>query len=183
MTDFILEILKFTIPAIIVLVTAWLLLSNMLDNTLKIKQLEIASQRMQLNHKRAQEMLPLRFQAYERLALFLERMHPQALVMRTRDENMASPEMQMALITTIRAEFEHNITQQIYVSSELWALVRASVEEMISIINQLSAKMPTDASGNDLSLAFLRHFLTEASLPAQKPLDQLNEEVKLLFNV
>ena len=91
MTDFILEILKFTIPAIIVLVTAWLLLSNMLDNTLKIKQLEIASQRMQLNHKRAQEMLPLRFQAYERLALFLERMHPQALVMRTRDENMASP--------------------------------------------------------------------------------------------
>jgi len=183
MIEFILELLKFSIPAVIVLITSWLLLSNMLDNTLKVKQLDVAAQRMQLNTKRAQEMLPLRFQAYERIALFLERMHPQALIMRTREDNMAAPEMQMALITTIRAEFEHNLTQQIYVSSELWTMVRASVEELISIINQIASKLPTEASGNDLSLAFLRYFLSEGHLPSQKALDQLNDEVKLLFNV
>ncbi|HRI29274.1 MAG TPA: hypothetical protein PK239_12960 [Chitinophagales bacterium] len=184
MVEFILELLKFSIPAIIVLVTAWLLLSNMLDNTLQAKQLEVAARRMELNSKRAQDLLPVRFQAYERLALLLERMHPQALIMRVRDESMTAPEMQMALITTIRAEFEHNITQQIYVSTEVWAMIRAATEEMISIINQLAAKLPTEASGNDLSLSLLRYFLaSEQLLPSQRALDQLNDEVKLLFSV
>ncbi|OWY25285.1 hypothetical protein C7N43_18360 [Sphingobacteriales bacterium UPWRP_1] len=184
MTDFILELLKISIPAVAVLVTAWLLLSNMLDNSVKMRQLELAQQRLQFNSKRAQDTLPVRLQAYERLSLYLERMHPQALIQRTREENMTAPEMQMALITTIRTEFEYNITQQIYVSSEVWAMIRGATEEMISIINQLSVKLPTEASGTDLSLAFLRYFLTESGvLPTQKALDQLNEEAKLLFSV
>lgn len=184
MTDFILEVLKISIPAVVVLVTAWLLLSNMLDNSVKMRQLELAQQRLQFNSKRAQDSLPVRLQAYERLSLYLERMHPQALIQRTREENMTAPEMQMALITTIRTEFEYNITQQIYVSSEVWAMVRGATEEMISIINQLSVKLPTEASGTDLSLAFLRYFLTDTGvLPTQKALDQLNEEAKLLFAV
>lgn len=184
MTDFILELLKISIPAVAVLVTAWLLLSNMLDNSLKMRQLELSQQRMQLNSKRSQDALPVRLQAYERLSLFLERMHPQALIQRTREENMTAPEMQMALITTIRTEFEYNITQQIYVSSEVWAMIRGATEEMISIINQLSVKLPTEASGTDLSLSFLRYFLTDTGvLPTQKALDQLNDEAKLLFTV
>lgn len=184
MTDFILEVLKISVPAVVVFITAWLLLSSMLDNSLKMRQLEVAEQRLQINNKRAQDTLPVRLQAYERLALFLERMHPQALIQRTREENMAAPEMQMALITTIRTEFEYNITQQIYVSSEVWSMIRGTTEEMISIINQIALKLPTEATGTDLSLAFLRYFLSDTQLlPTQKALDQLNDEAKLLFLV
>ena len=118
----------------------------------------------------------------ERLVLFLERINPQGLISRLRQDGMTSPELQFAIVSTIRIEYEHNITQQIYVSSEAWTLAQASTEELISIINQIGSSQATDATGTDLSRSILEYYIgNNTPLPTQKAIAQLQDEVKLLF--
>lgn len=183
MESVLLESLKYLIPALVVTLTTWLVLSNMLENKLKLKQMELQLKRTELASKQKQELLPIQLQAYERLTLFLERIMPQSLIARNRQEGMIAPELQMAMIATIRTEYEHNITQQIYVSSDAWMFIQGAVEETISIINRIASDMPTDATGTDLAVNLLNHFMGDggANLPSERAIAQLKEEVVLLF--
>ncbi len=180
--DFVLEILKFTLPAVIVLIAAYLMISSMLDNALKQKQLELNMKQAEANKNTKSEMLPLRLQAYERLALYLERINPQGLVNRLRQEDMTAPEFHYALISSIRLEYEHNLTQQLYISSEAWMLIQGVTEETISIINQIASSLPTDASGTDLGMRIIQHFLgNDLPIPSYKALEQLKDEIRMMF--
>src|SRR2546423_2199348 len=80
--------------------------------------------------------LPLKLQAYERLVLLADRIALPNLISRVNDTGMSAKEMQVILTQTIRQEFEHNITQQIYVSPEAWEAIRSLKEQNILIINQ-----------------------------------------------
>ena len=64
-------------------------------------------------------------------------------------------EMQNLLIQTIRQEFDHNITQQIYVSPEAWDAIRNLKEQNMLIINQVSSFLPESATGQDLNKSLL----------------------------
>ncbi len=76
--------------------------------------------------------------------------------------------MQSLLTQSIRQEFEHNITQQIYVSPEAWNVVRDYKEQNLLIVNQVSSFLPEDASGSDLNRALLDLFIQNPqSLPAK----------------
>ena len=74
---------------------------------------------------------PIRLQAYERMALFLERISPNSLVLRVFRPGMDTSALQAAMTKTIRDEWEHNLSQQIYISSEAWNRIREAKEEMI----------------------------------------------------
>jgi len=93
----------------------------------------------------------LQLQAYERLILLTERIALPHLISRIKHEGLSSREMQAMLTETIRHEFEHNITQQIYVSPEAWDAVRNLKEQNIFIINQVASFLPPQASALDLS--------------------------------
>ena len=131
MSETLLEILKFTVPALTVFIITYLVLKAFLNKEYKIRQIEFKF----ANQKDA---LPIRLQAYERLTLFLERIELNNLLHRVRVDGMTVRDFQVALLSNIRSEYQHNVTQQIYVTPELWGTIKGIKEEIISIINQFT---------------------------------------------
>lgn len=99
--------------------------------------------------------LGLQLQAYERLILLIERIALPNLINRTHQTNASLKEMQFLLTQQINNEFTHNITQQIYVSSEAWEAVRNLKDQNLLIIHQVASYLPAEASGADLNRAIL----------------------------
>ncbi len=95
----------------------------------------------------------LQLQAYERLILLTERIALPSLINRINQPGIAGRDMQMMLTHTIKQEFDHNITQQIYVTSEAWEAVRNLKEQNIHIVNQVASILPPDVSGTELEQA------------------------------
>ncbi|MBE7170564.1 MAG: hypothetical protein INR73_08235 [Williamsia sp.] len=102
-----------------------------------------------------QAALPLRLQAYERLVLLTERIALPNLISRIGQQDLTAKDMQLLLTQTIRQEYEHNISQQIYVSKEAWEAVSNLKEQNMLIINQVASFLPPDASGTQLNKSLL----------------------------
>lgn len=97
----------------------------------------------------------LQLQAYERLILLTDRIALPNLIARVNTPGLSARDMQSLLIQSIRQEFEHNITQQIYVSAEAWGVVRDYKEQNQLIVNQIASFLPEEAGGADLNRALL----------------------------
>ena len=97
----------------------------------------------------------LQLQAYERLILLTDRIALPNLIARLNTPGLGARDMQSLLTQSIRQEFEHNITQQIYVSTEAWQVVRDYKEQNLLIVNQVASFLPEEASGADLNHALL----------------------------
>ena len=97
----------------------------------------------------------LQMQAYERLILLAERIALPNLISRVNIPGLSVSEMQTLLTGTIRQEFDHNITQQMYVSAEVWSAVKNLKDQNIHIVNQVASYLPADASGIDLNRSIL----------------------------
>src|SRR5664280_2340373 len=103
------DILKMTIPALIVLFTAWIILRNMIKN-------DQDKRRQDLILQNSRTVTPIKLQAYERIVLFLERISLESLLVRVSSADMTAKQLHSALLNAIRSEFEHNLSQQIYLS-------------------------------------------------------------------
>ena len=101
-----LEILKYTLPAVIVFLTAYFLLTRYMQTV-------AAERAFEFKLKRDKDILLLRLQAYERMALFLERVNFGSVIGRVQEANLTSADIQYAIKESIRIEFEHNLSQQI----------------------------------------------------------------------
>ncbi len=84
-------------------------------------------------------ILPLRLQAYERMTLLMERINPSQLLVRVHPLSKDKFEYQNYLIAQIEQEFEHNLTQQIYVTEKCWSVVSTAKNATIQLI-RLTAK-------------------------------------------
>ncbi len=141
------DILKITIPALIVFFTAWILLKNMIRNDQDKRRQEIILQN-------AKTVTPIKLQAYERIVLFLERISMESLLLRVSMSDMSAEQLHSALLTTIRSEFEHNLSQQIYMSPQAWEVVKNARSNTIKIINSESEKIKGSASAIELVNSF-----------------------------
>jgi hypothetical protein len=97
----------------------------------------------------------MQLQAYERLILLTDRIALPNLVARVNTPGLTARDMQSLLTQSIRQEFEHNITQQIYVSAEAWGVIRDYKEQNLLIVNQVASFLPEEATGTDLNRALL----------------------------
>jgi len=118
---------------------------------------------------------PLRLQACERIVLFLDRIAINNLIMRINRPEMNTLDLQAAMVGAIREEFEYNLSQQLYISSRTWELVRNAKEETIRLINTASMKMPENATSSEM----VRLLLELALLEEKSAVDLALEEVKL----
>jgi hypothetical protein len=125
--------------------------------------------------------LPLQLQAYERLTVYIERMAPQNLINRLHQSDLSVVDMQINLITAIKAEFEHNVSQQIYVSKRAWEAVKTVKDQTTALINQVAGKLPPDASGKDLNRKLLQTFLELSQTPHELAQSILQEEAQRLM--
>ncbi|MBQ4420960.1 MAG: hypothetical protein II878_05385 [Bacteroidales bacterium] len=83
---------------------------------------------------------PIQLQAYERLVLFLERMKPDNLVLRCYQAGMSTQLLRDVMIKNITDEYEHNLSQQLYISTESWLRIKNAKEEIINVLNALTPK-------------------------------------------
>ena len=111
-------------------------------------------------------VLPLRLQAYERMALFLERIDPNQLVLRIHTPGLTVSQEQNLLLTAIRSEFEHNISQQIYLSDSVWQKVCEAKSDIESIINTVAADYDKAADSREFAETVL-------AVTSQKPVVEL----------
>ncbi len=173
--EYLIDVLTLIIPPTLVFLTAYFILKNQSRKELEIKMLE-------LKLRDNKEMKILRLQAYERLSLFLERISPYSVISRCIEPEMISQELQYAIVKTIRAEFEHNLSQQVYVSDNAWNLIVQSKDEIIKTINLISAQVAGDASAQELSRYIFQAVAnTNVPLPTQQALDFLKAEARELF--
>lgn len=169
-----LEILKYTLPAIIVLIASWLTIKQLLKNDQEKRRYEIILKN--------QEMItPVRLQAYERLTLLLERITPEALIMRLNTPEMKSKQLHSELLNTIRAEFDHNVSQQIYITHQTWEVIKNSRTNVIKLINSTASRINPDAPAYELSKAILEDWVQLERSPINIAHDMLKKEIKLLY--
>lgn len=139
-----LDIIKFTIPALIVFGVCYLMLKMFFE-----KEQAKSDNEWRLEVKK--KAFPLKLQAYERLVLYLERIGPDNLVMRVHKPGMSARMLHQELLKVIRDEYEHNMTQQLYVSVKGWNLFKQSKEETIKIYNLAFGKVADDAAGVEMA--------------------------------
>ncbi len=171
----VLEILKYTLPALIVMLTAYLVLKGFLNG--EIRKLDI-----KLRKDTTKETLLLRLQGYERLMIFLERISPPNLLVRFDKEGLTAREFQQLLVAAIRQEYEHNLSQQIYVSADSWRLVVLAKDETIKVVNLISQANPRDASALDLSREIISFYMnTERTFPGEEAMLFIKDDVRKLL--
>jgi len=126
-TTKILELLSFTIPAIITGIVAYYFFKLHTKNENNRRNFLLRKEKQNL-------ALPLRLQAYERMALFLERLSPASLLVRVPPVGNDKPAYFKKLLTSIEKEFEHNLAQQIYVTDQCWNIIKTAKNSTINII-------------------------------------------------
>ncbi|MFL5753519.1 MAG: hypothetical protein ACJ76F_08935 [Bacteroidia bacterium] len=169
-----LEILKILIPAGAVFAATYFIVKSFLDNENKRRDLEYRKSSLSI-------VAPIRLQAYERVIIFLERIHPNNLVLRVNKVGMTSHQLHSELVKTVKSEYEHNISQQIYMSAGAWELLRTAKEETIKLINISSTKVPDTAKGQDLAGIILQLSSSIDKMPSQVALEYLKKEIAQAF--
>jgi hypothetical protein len=170
-----LDLLYFTIPTLISLVIVYLIVSKFNNKETAAKRLEL----LQSNHDTAFRM---RLQAYERLAMLVERTHPRQLIPRVYTSGMTVQELQQALVITINAEFEHNLSQQIYVTAGTWQLIRIFKEQEINMIKHIASTLNPVESASVLHQQIVNYLITtESETPAETAMQAIQAEAKSLL--
>ena len=172
--DIVLEVLQYILPAFISFGATNFLMQKLLDNEHR-KQLLLISKASQ------KETTPLRLQAFERVVLFLERSALDKLILRIYKPCMSGKMLKAQLTITINEEFNHNLTQQIYMSSTSWDIVKRAKDETLKVINMASAQMPDTATGNDLSQKIFEIMSKLETAPTQIAINQLKKEIRQIF--
>ena len=168
------QILLVTIPAVVVAVTAVLVIRQMLKKDLEARKIQIILE----NQK---TITPLRLQAYERIIHFLERISPNSVIVRLQTPNMTVQELHRQMLITIRAEFEHNLSQQLYVSTEAWEATRNAKERTIQMLNMCLQGLNSMDNAMVYSQAVFEKLIEIEKSPTQEALELLKKEVRALF--
>lgn len=171
-TNKIVELLFYTLPALITGAVAYYFFLTFTQNEEKKRQFLLR----RVNQKQA---LPLRLQAYERMALFLERINPAKLIIRVAPDSDDKKTYESFLVAHIEQEFEHNLTQQIYISEECWTVITAAKNTTIQIIRSASkSENAMDANGmRELILSDL----LEKQPPSHTALAYIKNEVTQIW--
>lgn len=171
----ILEIAKYILPAIVVLIATYLIVNKFLVKEIERKQLAIFQENSSTS-------LKLRLQAYERLSIFVERMHPNSMISRYYVPGSTAQDLQLSMVQGIRAEFEHNLSQQIYVSHELWQTLKTVVEQEITMINRVGASIAMGEPATLLMSKMTEYIVTtESVMPTAIALETINREAKQML--
>ncbi|MCB0526851.1 MAG: hypothetical protein R2791_03865 [Saprospiraceae bacterium] len=173
--EMLLELLKYTIPGLVVFATAYYLLKLYLDDRLRTELAAQRSESMKIT-------LPLRLQAYERLILLCDRVSIQNALLRIRMPGMTVGDLRGALLLAISQEFDHNTSQQLYVSDTLWKIITFARNETLSTVGETEPGLDPKADAGELVAALFRVLEEKGdSSPLQKAMVAIRTEAGQLF--
>jgi len=169
-----LDILKYTIPLALTLLAVYLLFHRFFRH----EALKLESERRRALQK---EVFPVRMQAYERIVLLLERISPNQLILRINRPGLNALQFQSLMIQTIRDEYDHNLSQQVYISSRAWELVRTAKEEMIRLINTAAGNIAKEAPAPELAGKLLEMHASLQHDPLSRAIETVKQEARNLL--
>ena len=168
------EILKITMPALLVFIAVYFVLNRMLKKDVENNKINIIMQNQKIT-------TPIRLQAYERIILFLERISPNSIISRLQTPNMTVMQLQKEILILIRKEFEHNLSQQLYISIDGWEQVKMAKEKTIKLINMSASKLNPDDNALKLTQELFEQLIQLEISPLQEAINYLKKETQQLF--
>jgi hypothetical protein len=172
--DVLIEFGKILIPASVVLYAAYLMVRSFSQKEIELKRLEVRGRAIET-------VLPNRLHAYERMTLFLERMAPQNLLVRLNTGAMPAREFHQQLLAEVRNEYNHNVSQQVYISEDVWDLIKSAKEDLIVSINDAALEVSPEANSLDLSKKIFEKTLSKPMDPLANALSELKKEIQRVF--
>jgi len=168
----ILELVLYTLPAVITGLVAYYFFKEHTKN-------EDGRRRFLLHKDMQVTAMPLRLQAYERMALFLERITPTKLLIRVKPTSSNKEDYEVLIVASIEQEFEHNLSQQIYVSDKCWNIITTAKNATIQLIRKASLLEKTDTA-NKLREVVLTEMMERQS-PSSAALSFIKNEVSEMW--
>lgn len=168
------ELLKIIIPAGIVLYGMYLTIHTFLNKDFERRLVELKAKYVDIT-------LPMRLQAYERMALFLERISAPNLLMRLSNSELTAVQFQSILLEEIRNEFAHNFSQQVYMSDEAWEKIRAAMDNMVAMINDSASEVAPEDSAIQLAKTIVSNIIAQNDDITGNALKFLKAEVREFF--
>jgi hypothetical protein len=172
--DNLVTLLEIVLPALIVGGIAFFIISKYLHY-------EETREKMSINKATLEIVVPARIQAYERIILFLERTQPESLVRRLLKANISARSFQAELVATVRSEYEHNISQQIYISLTAWSMVKTATEETIRLVNVAGTKVSVNDSATELAEKILEITSQIGKFPTHMAIENIKKEFAQYF--
>lgn len=169
-----LEIIKITVPALVVFFTVYFLMKTYLDKQYQLRVLEF-------RQKQSGTTIPSRLQAYERLSLFCERIAIPSMMLRLREEGQTNAALRMAMLLTIQQEFEYNITQQVYVSEQLWQIIKISRDNTMMDINGLYEQVDPKGPSREFASVLLGQTDSQSASSLNTALTAIKKEASVLM--
>ncbi len=168
----IIDLLLYAVPALITGLIAYYFFKEHTKN-------EDGRRRFLLKKDLQVNAMPLRLQAYERMAIFLERITPSKLLIRVVPNSSNKEDYESLLIANIEQEFEHNLSQQIYISNECWNVITAAKNATIQLIRKAGMLEKTDTA-NKLREVVLTEMM-EKRAPSDVALSYIKQEVSEMW--
>lgn len=171
MEDLLFELVQFILPSLVVFLTAFYLVRKFLASE---------SQKRLIDVRRAKDEIatPIKLQAYERLVIFMERISPENMVLRLHRNGQFASAFKIEMIRSIQEEYEHNLSQQVYVSNEAWNLVKRAKEEIVELVNNASIVVQPSAPAAELGGKLFELASQRDPLAARHAINQLKGEAK-----
>ena len=142
---------------------------------------EVLNLKLELLKQRQEFFLPSRLDAYQRSVLLMERIHPNSLIMRTHNPSLNAKLFQAELVKSVRNEFEHNVTQQIFINASTWGIMKSSKEEVIKLIHMAGSQMDEKATSIHLSGKIMEIVVQLDQFPTEIAVDALKKEFQELI--
>jgi hypothetical protein len=156
-----------------ILLAAWLVIGRLTRTQLLIHE---QAQRFELQAK----LIPIKTQAIERLVLFIERIRPDGLVNRLAVTESTAAGLQLAMLSQIRLEYEHNLAQQLYLSNSTWQAVQLARDEVIGMVHKAASITPPDASAIQFTRNLFKIGQGQALLACNEAVLKLKKEIHVL---
>ena len=171
-TDTIFILCLIVLPALLVFFTAQFMMKQHIANSVQLVKTEILKTNLNT-------FTPLKLQAYERIALFLERTSIPALIQSYAQAGPSARGFAAAATHAIKEEYSYNVSQQIYVSTQMWTLVKAIKEQHIQLLQNISASLPAEATAADLSQKLIEYLQSMEVQPQDRGLEFMKNEIAL----
>ncbi len=169
------EVVLFVIlPVLILFGAIYLLFRQFFQNQFKL-------QLAQANRSQNDSSARYKLQAYERLMLFCERIAIKNLLLRLQSSNMSARDLQSALVLSVQQEFEYNLSQQLYVSTQLWTIIELAKNQIIEIVTHVSANVPANASAEELSRQLVLFVESQKHSPIDTAKAAIRQESSMLL--
>ncbi len=172
--DIIIDILQLIIPPSIVGVAVYYVLKKMLEENERKRIWEYRKENQKV-------ITPLRLQAYERITIFLERISIPSLIVRLNTPGMTAGKLHRDMLKVINAEYEHNLSQQIYISRDAWIVVKNAKENTLKFINLVAKRVDANAPAMELIKALTDAVMESQSTASEVALEFIKKEVRRLF--